>query len=129
MNIVPGKLVVLVVVMIMASQSFAGTPPRFYLKSLAGGNAVPAIALSMSGNINPLHTNMVIEGSSFEAEVTLAGYAKSLILFDQSALLAVLVPMGRAIVAGIIDELGIGPRSASPRRVKDVEIDSSGVVV
>lgn len=104
MNIGPAKLMVLLVVMIFSSQSFAATPPRFYLKSLAGGNAIPAIASSMSGNINPLHTNMVIEGSSFEAEVTLAGYAKSLILFDQSALLAVLVPMGR--VSGEAELLG-----------------------
>jgi hypothetical protein len=38
---------------------------------------------------------VVIEGSSFDAEVTLAGYAKSFVLFDKAALLAVLVPMGR----------------------------------
>lgn len=89
------QLLVLLITVITSSQSFAGTPPRFYLKSLAGGSAIPVIASSMSGNINPLHTNLVIDGSSFEAEVTIAGYAKSFVLFDKAALLAVLVPMGR----------------------------------
>ncbi len=89
------QLIVTLAAILISSQLFAGTPPRFYLKSLVGGNAVPVIASSMSGNINPLHTNVVIEGSSFEAEVTMAGYAKSTTLFDKAAILAVLVPMGR----------------------------------
>jgi hypothetical protein len=89
------QLFLVLALLFTAAQSFAGTPPRFYLKSLIGGNAVPVIASSMSGNINPLHTNLVIEGSSFEAEVTVAGYAKAFTLFDRSSLLATLVPMGR----------------------------------
>ena len=91
----PRQLIVALVTVLVASQSFAGTPPRFYWKSLVGGNAVPVIASSMSGNINPLHTNLVIEGSSFEAETTIAGYAKVATIFDRAALFAVLVPMGR----------------------------------
>ena len=89
------QLFIVLAIVLTTSQSFAGTPPRFYLKSLVGGNAVPVIASSMSGNINPLHNILVIEGSSFEAETTLAGYAKIFTLFDKSALLAALVPMGR----------------------------------
>ena len=89
------QLFVVLVTVLVAAQSFAGTPPRFYWKSLVGGNAVPVIASSMSGNINPLHTNLVIEGSSFEAETTIAGYAKVATIFDRAALFAVLVPMGR----------------------------------
>ena len=85
------RLIVALVAMLISSQLFAGTPPRFYLKSLVGGNAVPVIASSMSGNINPLHTNLVIEGSSFEAETTIAGYAKVATIFDRAALFAVLV--------------------------------------
>jgi hypothetical protein len=105
------QLVVLLTGAIMTCQSFAGTPPRFYLKSLAGGNAIPVISSSMSGNINPLHTNQVIDGSTFDAEVTMAGYAKSFVLFDKSALLAVLVPMGR--VSGEGNLLGHEFRSSA----------------
>ena len=68
MNVLSRQLMFALVTMLIATQSAAQTPPRFYLKTLVGGNAVPIIDSSMSGNINPLHTNMVLEGSRFEAE-------------------------------------------------------------
>ena len=34
--------------------AFAQIPPRFYWKSLAGGNAVPVIYQSLSGNANQI---------------------------------------------------------------------------
>ena len=37
-----------------AMPSSAQVPPRFYWKSLVGGRAVPVIAMSMSGNANPI---------------------------------------------------------------------------
>jgi hypothetical protein len=76
--------------------AFSQTPPRFYWKDLVGVNAVPLIQMDMSGNSNPLDpAHIVAPGSSFDARVVVGGYARSFIAFDQSALVAVLLPMGR----------------------------------
>lgn len=75
----------------------AQVPPRFYWKSLSGSNAVPVIYQSLSGNANPLDPASVVPGNSeFEADVAIVGYAKLLPLFGRSAMLAALVPTGRA---------------------------------
>ena len=74
----------------------AQVPPRFYLKSLAGANAVPLIYQSLSGNVNPLDPAYVVAPqASIDAEVLIAGYAKMLPLFDRTATVAILQPMGR----------------------------------
>ncbi len=81
----------------------AQVPPRFYLKSLAGANAVPLIYQSLSGNVNPLDPAYVISPqASIDAEVLIAGYAKMLPLFDRTATVALLQPMGRisSVAAG-----------------------------
>lgn len=71
-------------------------PARFYLKSLAGGNAVPVIYKNISGNTNPFDlSHTVTPGASFEASMLLTGYAKTLSIMDRSALVAFIVPMGR----------------------------------
>lgn len=76
--------------------ALAQVPPRFYWKSLEGGNAVPVIYMNMSGNANPLdESHTVIPGSSFEANIALAGYAKTFSVFGRSSMAAVLIPMGR----------------------------------
>ena len=73
-----------------------GDGPRFYWKTLMGTNAVPVIVSSMSGNSNPFDpSRLVIPGSNFEATMTMAGYAKMLPLFKRSALVSVIMPMGR----------------------------------
>ena len=82
--------------MFLSLPVFAQAPPRFYWKSLNGTNAVPLITMSMSGNSNPADpTNMVMPGSTFEADMITTGYARLFELFDRSAMVAVLVPMGR----------------------------------
>ena len=74
----------------------AQVPARFYWKSLVGGGAVPVIYMDMSGNANPLDpAQFVVPESSFEASVALGGYARTFTLFDRSALVAALLPMGR----------------------------------
>ncbi|MEH6592543.1 MAG: transporter [Halioglobus sp.] len=74
----------------------AQVPARFYWKSLDGGSAVPVIYMDMSGNSNPLDpSHFVVPESSFEASVALGGYAKAFSLFDRSALVAALLPVGR----------------------------------
>jgi len=69
-------------------------PARFYLKSLAGGNAVPVIYKNISGNTNPFDfAHTVTPGASFEASMALTGYAKTLSIMERSALVAFIVPM------------------------------------
>ncbi|MEE8343975.1 MAG: hypothetical protein V3R35_01485, partial [Woeseiaceae bacterium] len=69
----------------VAALMFAGVaanaqvPPRFYWKTLQGMNAVPVIAMSVSGNVNPLDPSKILLPSvsaSLSADVAIAGYAK-----------------------------------------------------
>ncbi len=71
-------------------------PPRFYWKSLSGGNGVPVIGMFMNGNANPLDPgSTVLADASFEANVAIVGYARTFTLFDRAAHVALLAPMGR----------------------------------
>ena len=76
--------------------SLAQVPARFYWKTLSGGNAVPLIVNSISGNTNPFdmgHT--VTPGANFDATLAMAGYAHTFTLSDRSAMAAIILPMGR----------------------------------
>lgn len=74
----------------------AQLPARFYLHSLAGGNAVPLIFESMSGNTNPFDpAHTVMPGADFDSTVAMAGYAQTFEIQDRAALVAILLPMGR----------------------------------
>ncbi len=85
-----------VLVMFGSMAANAQVPPRFYWKTLQGTNAVPVIAMSVSGNTNPLDpSNFLDPASSVSAEVAIAGYAKMFPVWNKAAMLAVLVPMGR----------------------------------
>ena len=87
--------------------ALAQIPPRFYWKSLAGGNAVPVIYQSLSGNANPMDpANFVSADADIDANVAIVGYAKLLPLFDRTLTLAVLEPVG-----GISGETTIAGRS------------------
>jgi hypothetical protein len=84
--------------------AFAQIPPRFYWKSLAGGNAVPVIYQSLSGNANPMDpANFVSADAAIDANVAIVGYAKLLPLFDRTLTLAVVVPMGRISSSSVIN--------------------------
>jgi hypothetical protein len=77
-------------------QILAQLPPRFYWKTLSDANAVPLMVESMSGNTNPFDpAHTVTPGGSFDATLALAGYVRTFTLFDRSALVAVIEPMGR----------------------------------
>lgn len=83
----------------------AQVPARFYWKTLSGGNAVPVVFNSLSGNANPFDPAHVVEpGANFDATMALTGWAHTYTLFDRSAMAAVILPMGRvsggATVAG-----------------------------
>ena len=82
---------------------------RFYWKTLSGGNAVPLIVESLSGNTNPFDpSHTVMAGANFGATLALAGYAQTFTLYDRSAMAAVILPMGR--VAG---DASLSGKSAS----------------
>jgi hypothetical protein len=73
-----------------------GDGPRFYWKSLMGTNAVPVIGSSMGGNANPMNPALtVVPGSDFEATMATAGYVRMIPVFKRSAMVSVIVPMGR----------------------------------
>jgi Putative MetA-pathway of phenol degradation len=79
-----------------APNASAQVPARFYWKTLDGGNAVPLIVNSISGNTNPFDpAHVVVPGASFDATLALTGYARTFSLFDRSAMAAVILPMGR----------------------------------
>jgi len=86
-------------------QALAQVPARFYWKSLSGGNAVPLIVNSISGNTNPFDpAHVVAPGANVDATLALAGYAHTFSLFDRSAMAAILLPMGR--VSGEVTAAG-----------------------
>jgi hypothetical protein len=77
-------------------QTLAEVPPRFYWKTLSGGNAVPLIVESMNGNTNPFDpAYTVTPGANFEATLALPGYAHAFSLFNRAAMATILLPMGR----------------------------------
>jgi hypothetical protein len=90
--------IALVIVMFCISNSTMaqGDGARFYWKGLMGTNAVPVITNSIGGNANPFDpSNFVIPGADFSATMSSAGFAKMLPVLKRSALVSVIVPMGR----------------------------------
>lgn len=84
-----------VFVIIAPPAARAEVPPRFYWKTLTGANAIPVFGIFVDGNANPLDpTHAVSANASIDGELAIAGYAKTFSLFDRSAMLALLVPMG-----------------------------------
>jgi hypothetical protein len=84
-------------------QVLAQVPARFYWKNLSGGNAVPVIFNSISGNSNPFDpANTVAPDAEFDATMALAGYAHSFELFGRSAMGGILLPMGRLSATGTV---------------------------
>jgi hypothetical protein len=82
-------------------------PARLYWKSLAGGNAVPLMVTVASGNTNPFDpAHVVTPGGNVAATMALAGYVRTLSLFDRGATVALLVPVGH-----ISSEVAVGVQS------------------
>jgi hypothetical protein len=78
------------------SQAAAQVPARFYWKTLSGGNGVPFIVNSISGNTNPFDaSHAVTPGATFDATLAIGGYGRTFTLLDRSAMAAVILPMGR----------------------------------
>ncbi len=78
------------------SQVLAQVPARFYWKTLSNASAVPLIVESIDGNTNPFDSaHTITPGADFEATLALAGYARTLSLFNRAAMIAILEPVGR----------------------------------
>ncbi len=91
-----GIIVAIVLGMFSSMAANAQVPPRFYWKTLQGTNAVPVIAMSASGNSNPLDpSNMFDPSANLNADIVIAGFAKMFPVGNKAAMLAVLMPMGR----------------------------------
>ncbi len=72
-----------------------GDGARVYEKGLAGGNAVTFWPAHESGNANPADPSFRVEPNvSFEANLALLGYTKTLPLFNRSSFLSLLLPVG-----------------------------------
>jgi hypothetical protein len=77
-------------------QALAQMPARFYWKTLSGASAVPLIVNSISGNTNPFDPALTVTpGANFDATLAMMGYAQTFTLWDQSAMAAIIFPMGR----------------------------------
>ena len=95
------NLIMIVFILVLSWPDAAhaqGDGARFYWKGLMGTNAIPVIGNSMGGNANPMDPSYtVMPGSDFTATMSIAGYAKMLPLGKRSAMVSLLVPMGRII--------------------------------
>ena len=85
--------------------AMAQVPARFYWKTLSGGDAVPLVINSLSGNANPFDpAHVVTANATFDATLAMTGWAHTFTLADRSAMAAIILPMGRvsggATVAG-----------------------------
>jgi Putative MetA-pathway of phenol degradation len=97
---------VMVILCVSISGMAQGDGPRFYWKGLNGTNAIPVIGSSMSGNANPLDPSYYVKpGATFEATMSLAGYARFLPVFKRSAFVSVIVPMGRVTSTAVVNQL------------------------
>jgi hypothetical protein len=94
------------VVALFPPQAVAQVPARFYWKNLSGGNGVPVILNSISGNTNPFDpgNTVIAPGSDIDATMVIAGYAHTFAMFDRAAMAAILLPMGR--VSGDVTTAG-----------------------
>jgi hypothetical protein len=81
-----------------------GDGARFHWKGLSGTSVVPVVGTTVSGNTNPFDpSHTVVAGATFDATLALAGYAKAFDLFDRSASVAFLVPMGNLTGDVVVD--------------------------
>jgi hypothetical protein len=89
-------IAMLALTVLSTQQILAQMPARFYWKTLSGANGVPLIVESISGNTNPFDpSHNVNPGAYVSGTMAMVGYAKFLPLFDRTAMISVIFPMGR----------------------------------
>lgn len=125
------NLIIIVFILILSWPQAAkaqGDGARFYWKGLMGTNAVPVIANSMGGNANPLDPSLnVTPGTNFSATMSVAGYAKMLPLGKRSAMVSLLVPMGR--ITGDVSVNGLLQSTTTARGFGDPMLQVSVNVI
>lgn len=90
-----GWLCFVAIVTVSADALAQGDGPRMYWKTLAGSSAVTFWNINASGNTNPFdEAHVVAPSSSFEANLAMLGYHRTLDLFGQSATASLLLPVG-----------------------------------
>ena len=96
MNIKPYAVIAMLALTVLSTQQIlAQMPARFYWKTLSGANGVPLIVESISGNTNPFDPSHNVNPNAFvNATMAMVGYAKFLPLFDRTAMISVIFPMG-----------------------------------
>jgi hypothetical protein len=99
-------IAMLAIAVFIPEQSFSQVPARFYWKTLAGANGVPLIVQSINGNTNPFDPSHKVNPNAYlNATMAMVGYAKFLPLFDRSAMISVIFPMGHISSEIIADGL------------------------
>jgi hypothetical protein len=90
-------IIITLLIVINSSDIYAqGDGARFYWKGMAGTSFMPVIGSSMGGNSNPMDpSHLVVAESNFESTMAMPGFGKIIPLFDRSATISVIVPMGR----------------------------------
>ena len=89
-------IAMLALTVLSTQQILAQMPARFYWKTLSGANGIPLIVESISGNTNPFDpSHNVNPGAYVSGTMAMVGYAKFLPLFDRTAMISVIFPMGR----------------------------------
>jgi len=103
-----------------------GDGARFYWKGLKGTNAVPMITSSLGGNANPLDpSHNVIPGSNISALMSMVGYARMISVFNRSAFVSVIQPMGRVsseLTTGLITYTNTARGFGDPMLEFDINI-------
>ena len=76
--------------------TLAQMPARFYWHSFSDSNALPFIVSSVSGDTNPFDAADLVEAdANIDGTLGMFGYARTFSLWDRSAMLVFLAPMGR----------------------------------
>lgn len=91
-TLVTGVLVLLAAPLSALAQ---GDGARVYEKGLAGGNALTFWPMHESGNSNPVDPTFgVVPTATFEADLALIGYTKTLSFLDRASSVSLIVPVG-----------------------------------
>lgn len=83
------------VIALPAAALAQGDGPRMYWKTLTDANALTFSPMHITSNTNPLDpAHVQSPDGSFEANIALAGYSRTLDLFGRSAVASLLLPVG-----------------------------------
>lgn len=101
--------IALLMLLLPALADAQGDGARFHWTGLVGTNVVPVVYNTFSGNSNPFDPSQTpAAGATIDGTLALAGYARVISLFDRSASIAFLVPMG-----SLSEEVNVGGKTTT----------------